>query len=102
VAVRGPALDGYVVQSTGDGVFIDRSSVSAGGAELLRLSSKLPENHRGHLGSALHKSGEQAEMVLDFGFLKDAMMDVIDKSIDHGSSRVLTIMSCCDISSPST
>ena len=22
-------------------------------------------------------------MVLDFGFLKDAMMDVIDKSIDH-------------------
>jgi 6-pyruvoyltetrahydropterin/6-carboxytetrahydropterin synthase len=45
--------------------------------------------HRGTIeatctGSALHKSGEQSEMVLDFGFLKDAMMNVIDKSIDHG------------------
>ena len=45
--------------------------------------------HRGTIevtcaGSALHKSGEQADMVLDFGFLKDAMIDVIDKSIDHG------------------
>jgi 6-pyruvoyltetrahydropterin/6-carboxytetrahydropterin synthase len=45
--------------------------------------------HRGTIevtcaGSALHESGEQAEMVLDFGFLKDAMMNVIDKSIDHG------------------
>jgi 6-pyruvoyltetrahydropterin/6-carboxytetrahydropterin synthase len=45
--------------------------------------------HRGTIevtcaGSALHLSGEQSEMVLDFGFLKDAMINVIDKSIDHG------------------
>ena len=45
--------------------------------------------HRGTIevtcsGSALHSSGEQSEMVLDFGFLKGAMIDVIDKSIDHG------------------
>jgi 6-pyruvoyltetrahydropterin/6-carboxytetrahydropterin synthase len=45
--------------------------------------------HRGTIevtcaGSVLHKAGEQSEMVLDFGFLKDAMMNVIDRSIDHG------------------
>jgi 6-pyruvoyltetrahydropterin/6-carboxytetrahydropterin synthase len=45
--------------------------------------------HRGTIevtcvGSVLHESGEQSEMVLDFGFLKDAMMNVIDNSIDHG------------------
>jgi 6-pyruvoyltetrahydropterin/6-carboxytetrahydropterin synthase len=36
------------------------------------------------VGSSLHQSGEQSEMVIDFGFLKDVMMTVIDKSIDHG------------------
>jgi 6-pyruvoyltetrahydropterin/6-carboxytetrahydropterin synthase len=45
--------------------------------------------HRGTVevtcaGSALHVSGEQSEMVLDFGFLKEVMINVIDKSIDHG------------------
>jgi 6-pyruvoyltetrahydropterin/6-carboxytetrahydropterin synthase len=45
--------------------------------------------HRGTIevtcaGSGLHSTGEQSEMVLDFGFLKDAMLNVIDKSIDHG------------------
>jgi 6-pyruvoyltetrahydropterin/6-carboxytetrahydropterin synthase len=45
--------------------------------------------HRGTIevtcaGSALHRSGEQADMVLDFGFLKDVMINVIDNSIDHG------------------
>src|SRR5271170_929055 len=45
--------------------------------------------HRGTIevtcaGPALHSSGEQSEMVLDFGFLKDTMLNVIDKSIDHG------------------
>ncbi len=45
--------------------------------------------HRGTIevtcaGSALHQSGEQSEMVIDFGFLKDVMMKVIDHAIDHG------------------
>ena len=45
--------------------------------------------HRGTIevtcvGSGLHESGEQSEMVLDFGFLKEVMMNVIDQSIDHG------------------
>jgi 6-pyruvoyltetrahydropterin/6-carboxytetrahydropterin synthase len=45
--------------------------------------------HRGTIevtcaGSSLHQSGEQSEMVLDFGFLKEVMMSVIDRSIDHG------------------
>jgi 6-pyruvoyltetrahydropterin/6-carboxytetrahydropterin synthase len=45
--------------------------------------------HRGTIevtcaGPALHLSGEQSEMVLDFGFLKDVMINVIDQSIDHG------------------
>src|SRR5262245_38370502 len=45
--------------------------------------------HRGTIevtcaGQALHSSGEQSQMVLDFGFLKEVMMDVIDASIDHG------------------
>src|SRR5580698_10211807 len=45
--------------------------------------------HRGTVevtcvGSSLHQSGEQSQMVIDFGFLKEVMMTVIDKSIDHG------------------
>jgi|SRR5580704_8304307 6-pyruvoyltetrahydropterin/6-carboxytetrahydropterin synthase len=45
--------------------------------------------HRGTVevtcaGPTLHSSGEQSEMVLDFGFLKGAMLEVVDKSIDHG------------------
>lgn len=32
----------------------------------------------------LHEHGEQAGMVLDFGFLKDEMMAVIDAACDHG------------------
>lgn len=34
--------------------------------------------------STLHEGGEQAGMVLDFGFLKDEMMRVIDAPCDHG------------------
>lgn len=33
----------------------------------------------------LFKSGEQQGMVLDFGFLKDEMMEVIDRPCDHGT-----------------
>lgn len=33
---------------------------------------------------ALQDSGEQSAMVLDFGFLKEEMMDVIDDPCDHG------------------
>jgi 6-pyruvoyltetrahydropterin/6-carboxytetrahydropterin synthase len=45
--------------------------------------------HRGTVevtcvGSSLHQSGEQSQMVIDFGFLKEVMMTIIDKSIDHG------------------
>jgi 6-pyruvoyltetrahydropterin/6-carboxytetrahydropterin synthase len=45
--------------------------------------------HRGNIevtcaGPALHSSGEQSHMVFDFGFLKDVMMNVVDRSIDHG------------------
>jgi 6-pyruvoyltetrahydropterin/6-carboxytetrahydropterin synthase len=45
--------------------------------------------HRGTIeatctSSGLHQSGEQSQMVLDFGFLKDAMINVVDRSIDHG------------------
>ena len=32
----------------------------------------------------LFESGEQQGMVLDFGFLKEEMMEVIDKDFDHG------------------
>lgn len=32
----------------------------------------------------LHESGEQTGMVLDFAFLKDEMMQVIDTPCDHG------------------
>lgn len=35
-------------------------------------------------GGRLHDQGEQAGMVLDFGFLKDEMMAVIDEPCDHG------------------
>lgn len=34
----------------------------------------------------LYESGEQEGMVLDFGFLKEEMMDVIDKFCDHGTT----------------
>lgn len=45
--------------------------------------------HRGTIevtcgGLSLHKSGEQSQMIIDFGFLKEVMMSVIDRSIDHG------------------
>jgi 6-pyruvoyltetrahydropterin/6-carboxytetrahydropterin synthase len=45
--------------------------------------------HRGTIevtcaGPSLHQSGEQSQMILDFGFFKEVMMTVIDKSIDHG------------------
>ena len=32
----------------------------------------------------LHEKGEEAGMVLDFGFLKDEMMAIIDARCDHG------------------
>jgi 6-pyruvoyltetrahydropterin/6-carboxytetrahydropterin synthase len=35
-------------------------------------------------GDRLHESGEQTDMVLDFGFLKDEMMRHIDAPCDHG------------------
>lgn len=38
---------------------------------------------RGRMGG-LHDSGEQAGMLLDFGFLKEEMMTHIDKPCDHG------------------
>ncbi|MBI3444411.1 MAG: 6-carboxytetrahydropterin synthase [Magnetospirillum sp.] len=34
--------------------------------------------------SHLHDSGEQTDMVVDFGFLKDEMMRLIDAPCDHG------------------
>lgn len=34
--------------------------------------------------ASLHKEGEQKDMTLDFGFLKEEMMEVIDKDCDHG------------------
>jgi 6-pyruvoyltetrahydropterin/6-carboxytetrahydropterin synthase len=34
--------------------------------------------------SELHTSGEQTDMGLDFGFLKDVMMTFIDEPCDHG------------------
>jgi 6-pyruvoyltetrahydropterin/6-carboxytetrahydropterin synthase len=45
--------------------------------------------HRGTIevqcaGFSLHQFGEHSQMVLDFGFLKEVMMTVIGKSIDHG------------------
>ncbi|MEX0732898.1 MAG: 6-carboxytetrahydropterin synthase [Aquisalimonadaceae bacterium] len=38
----------------------------------------------------LHDSGEQAGMILDFGFLKDEMLAVIDAGCDHGFIAQLT------------
>ena len=45
--------------------------------------------HRGTIeatceGASLHESGEQTDMILDFGFLKEVLMAVVDESIDHG------------------
>lgn len=34
--------------------------------------------------ATLHAEGEQSGMALDFGFLKDAMMEAIDAPCDHG------------------
>jgi len=36
-------------------------------------------------GQELHDTGEQTGMLLDFGFLKEEMMDKIDKPCDHGT-----------------
>ncbi len=36
------------------------------------------------VSSRLHEQGEQAGMVLDFGFLKEEMLAVIDAPCDHG------------------
>jgi 6-pyruvoyltetrahydropterin/6-carboxytetrahydropterin synthase len=45
--------------------------------------------HRGTIevtcvGASLQSSGEQSDMIIDFGFLKQVMMDIVDRSIDHG------------------
>lgn len=45
--------------------------------------------HRGTIevtceSNTLHSSGEQKDMTLDFGFLKELMLQEIDKAIDHG------------------
>jgi 6-pyruvoyltetrahydropterin/6-carboxytetrahydropterin synthase len=61
------------------------------GHRVMTHGSKCKSIH-GHRGTievtcvspSLHQSGEQSQMVIDFGFLKDVMMAVIDKSIDHG------------------
>lgn len=36
------------------------------------------------LSKQVHREGEQKDMILDFGFLKEEMMNVIDKACDHG------------------
>lgn len=36
------------------------------------------------IGGELHGEGEQTDMVVDFGFLKDEMMKHIDEPCDHG------------------
>ncbi|VBB69341.1 6-carboxytetrahydropterin synthase @ Queuosine biosynthesis QueD, PTPS-I [invertebrate metagenome] len=36
------------------------------------------------IGDRLHESGEQTDMVLDFGFLKEEMLNIIGASCDHG------------------
>ena len=36
------------------------------------------------IANELHTSGEQTDMVLDFGFLKEEMMKEIDEPCDHG------------------
>lgn len=36
------------------------------------------------VAASLHDTGEQSGMVVDFGFLKGAMMEVIDAPCDHG------------------
>src|SRR5271167_1855212 len=61
------------------------------GHRVMTHGSKCKSIH-GHRGTVevtcasaeLHSSGEQSDMVLDFGFLKDVMMNVVDRSIDHG------------------
>jgi 6-pyruvoyltetrahydropterin/6-carboxytetrahydropterin synthase len=61
------------------------------GHRVMTHGSKCKSIH-GHRGTievtcvspSLHQSGEQSQMVIDFGFLKEVMMTVIDKSIDHG------------------
>lgn len=61
------------------------------GHRVMTHGSKCRSIH-GHRGTievtcvspSLHQSGEQSQMVIDFGFLKEVMMTVIDKSIDHG------------------
>lgn len=61
------------------------------GHRIMRHGSKCRHIH-GHRyeveatcrASALHQGGEQDSMVLDFGFLKEEMMAVIDTCCDHG------------------
>ncbi|NKD77548.1 6-carboxytetrahydropterin synthase [Haematospirillum sp. H1815] len=61
------------------------------GHRIMRHGSKCRHIH-GHRyeveaichASSLHQGGEQDSMVLDFGFLKEEMMAVIDASCDHG------------------
>lgn len=51
--------------------------------------------------TGLHREGEQSGMVLDFGFLKEEMMRVIDAPCDHGfiaelADRDVLAMFCPD------
>lgn len=48
----------------------------------------------------LHESGEQAGMVLDFGFLKDEMMAHVDAPCDHGLIVELTDRALLDLFAP--
>lgn len=47
-----------------------------------------PHGHEFHIEATVEggliRSGEQSGMVLDFGFLKEEMMDIIDANCDHG------------------
>jgi 6-pyruvoyltetrahydropterin/6-carboxytetrahydropterin synthase len=59
------------------------------------------------LADHLQQQGEQSDMVLDFGFLKDAMMEEIDLPCDHGflayrDDQELLAMFCPQGADPST
>lgn len=48
----------------------------------------------------LQRGGEQSDMVLDFGFLKEAMIEVIDEPCDHGFLAFVDDIELLDMFSP--
>jgi 6-pyruvoyltetrahydropterin/6-carboxytetrahydropterin synthase len=48
----------------------------------------------------LHHAGEQTDMVVDFGFLKDEMMRLIDAPCDHGFIAALADIDLLGLFSP--